>query len=261
MKPALIAAAVWAASALSSGAQTLPDAKIYVLGEVHDNTAHHDVQADLTAQIAPVALVFEMLTPAQAEAGQDVARGDETALATALAWADSGWPEFALYAPIFAAAPEAILFGAALERPILMDAMSQGASATFGVEADKYGLAPLSPEDQAAREEEQAVAHCNALPADMLPGMVEVQRLRDAAFARTAIEAFEATGGPVVVITGTGHARADYGVPAYIRAARPDITVFTLGQVEGDEAYPDTLFDMVIRTDPTPREDPCAVFQ
>lgn len=261
MRPALIAAAVWAASAPLAWAQTLPEAGIYVLGEVHDNSAHHDVQADLTAQIAPVALVFEMLTPAQAEAVQDVARDDEIALAAALDWADSGWPDFALYAPIFAAAPEATLFGAALERPILMDAMSQGAAATFGVEADQYGLVPLSPEDQAAREEEQAVAHCNVLPAEMLPGMVEVQRLRDAAFARTALEAFEATGGPVVVITGTGHARADYGVPAYIRVARPDITVFTLGQVEGNEAYPDTLFDMVIRTDPTPREDPCAVFQ
>jgi uncharacterized iron-regulated protein len=85
-----------------------------------------------------------------------------------------------------------------------------------------------------------------------------VQRLRDAAFARAAIEAFDAHGGPVVVITGTGHARVDVGVPAVISVARPELRVWALGQVEGETAMP---FDAVEVTAAVERPDPCAVFQ
>ncbi len=63
--------------------------------------------------------------------------------------------------------------------------MREGAAAVFGAAAARFGLdAPLPEDEQAAREAEQAEAHCGALPAEMLPGMVEAQRLRDAALAR-----------------------------------------------------------------------------
>jgi hypothetical protein len=96
--------------------------------------------------------------------------------------------------------------------------------------------------------------------ANLLPGMVEAQRLRDAAMAAAALEALADFGPPVVIITGSGHARTDVGIPAMIRAARPDVSLWSLGQLEADPG-PGAPYDAIHVTDPTPRDDPCAAFQ
>lgn len=232
-------------------------ADIVVLGEVHDNPAHHINQARAVGAIGPRALVFEMLSPEQAARATPELRADPAALGAAFEWEDSGWPDFALYAPIFAAAPAAAIYGAALPRTEVRRAMTDGAAAVFGDEAGRYGLTgELTHADQSAREAEQMQSHCNALPQELLPGMVAAQRLRDAAFARATLHALDETGGPVVLITGSGHARTDRGVPAVIAMARPDVSVISVGQLEhpADGAQP---FDHWLTTDPAPRDDPC----
>jgi uncharacterized iron-regulated protein len=65
----------------------LPRADIYVLGEVHDNADTHAMQAGIIRKVSPRALVFEMLTPAQAEAAKAVDRSDAQAVAEATQWA------------------------------------------------------------------------------------------------------------------------------------------------------------------------------
>jgi hypothetical protein len=118
---------------------------------------------------------------------------------------------------------------------------------------------PLDPEEQAAREAEQQEAHCNALPDEILPGFVEAQRLRDAALAEAALAALEDTGAPVVVVTGNGHARTDWGVPALL-AWRRRGAVFALGQFEA-EPDGEVPFDAWTVADPVDRPDPCAAFR
>lgn len=235
-------------------------ARIVILGEVHDNPIHHANQAALVAALAPKALVFEMLSPAQAEAAQTVSRQDAAAMETVLSWQGSGWPDYALYHPIFAASGTARIYGAALPRTEVRRAMAEGAAQVFGPEAGRFGLAvSLPPDEQAAREADQLAAHCNALPPDMLPGMVAAQRLRDAAFARSALVALADTGGPVVVITGSGHADNQRGIPAALGVAAPDVSVFSLGQFEsGSDLAPP--FDAWVITAAAPRPDPCAEF-
>lgn len=236
-------------------------AEIVVLGEVHDNPTHHLNQARAVAGLAPRALIFEMLTQDQAALASPKLRADPVALGKALGWEAAGWPDFALYAPIFAAAPHAIIVGAAPPRDEVKRAMTEGAAAVFGPEAGRFGLeAPLPAALKSALEAEQMEAHCNALPPEMLPGMVEAQRLRDATFARATLRALKATGGPVAVITGSGHARIDTGLPAVLRLAAPHTPVVALGQIERPAA-PEQPFDLWIVTDPTPREDPCLAFQ
>jgi len=93
-----------------------PGTNIMVLGEYHDNPSHHQIQADFAARLQPRALVFEMLTAAQAKRAAGVSHGDMQALETALGWQGSGWSSFEHYFPIFAAAPEAAVFGAAVPR-------------------------------------------------------------------------------------------------------------------------------------------------
>ena len=83
--------------------------------------------------------------------------------------------------------------------------------------------------------------------------------MRDAHFARVALAAYDETGGPVVLITGNGHARTDRAVPAYIVRVRPDLTVHALGLLE--EPVDDAPFDTVIVTAPADRDDPCAAFR
>ena len=146
---------------------------VHVLGEVHDNPTHHAEQARRVTEIVPAALVFEMLTEAQAARALPELRGDPTALEEALGWAESGWPDFTMYYPVFAAAPEARILGAAVPRAAARAAMRDGLAATFGDEAGRYGLTEaLPPAEQAQRETLQQEAHCGALPDEMLPAMV-----------------------------------------------------------------------------------------
>lgn len=239
-------------------------AQIVILGEVHDNPGHHDFQAAAVSALRPAALVFEMLSPEQAARVTPAAIADPARLGADLGWEDAGWPDFTLYAPIYAAAPEARYYGAALPRGEVRRAFGEGAAAVFGPDAVRFGLAtPLPEAEAAARAEDQFEAHCRAMPIETMGGMVEAQRLRDAAFARTALQALAETGGPVVVIAGAGHARRDWGMPAAIAAAAPEVTVLSVGQSEraaDDPAPGDLPYDLWRFTDPVPRDDPCAAF-
>lgn len=251
---ALVATPVWAEVVIP------PDARIVILGEVHDNPAHHVEQARLVGLVQPSVIVWEMLSPDQIAAAEGVDRSDAGAFGAALGWEAAGWPDFTMYHPIFLAAGPARHLGAAVDRADLRRAMEEGVAEVFGPRAADFDLIPLPPEDQAAREAEQAVAHCDALPAHLLPGMVEAQRLRDARMAMLALDALRDLGGPVVVIAGTGHARSDTGIPALLRAAAPDLRIWSLGQLEADPGA-DAPFDAVNVTAPAPRDDPCAVFR
>ena len=155
------------------------------------------------------------------------------ALGEALDWSESGWPDFTMYHPIFTAAPEAAIYGALVPRDAARAVFDTGPAEAFGPEAARYGLdRDLDPAEQTTREAMQMAAHCDALPEEMLPGMVAVQRLRDAVLARAVIRAMDETGGPVAVITGNGHARRDWGVPAVLAEVAPDLDVWVLGQTE-----------------------------
>lgn len=241
--------------------QNLPAADVYVLGEVHDNPAHHQNQVAAIRALAPTALVFEMLTSDQAGADYSGVIDDAAAMAKALNWAESGWPDFAMYHPIFTAAPQAAIYGAWVPRDAARAVFQQPVAEVFMGNAARFGLDTALPDDQQAeREALQLAAHCDALPTDLLPGMVAVQRLRDAVLAQAALQALEETGGPVAVIAGTGHARADWGMPSMLNIAAPDVTVLAIGQFE--ITPPDNPpFDLWLITDAAERPDPCAAFQ
>lgn len=234
---------------------------VVIIGEVHDNPAHHRLQAEKVAELAPKAIVFEMLTAAQAGRVTAANRGEQAALAEALEWEEGGWPDFAMYYPIFAAAPGARIYGAHVPRDAARRVMAKGAAAGWGENAARFGLdKPLAASEQTAREALQMRAHCDALPPEMLPAMVEVQRYRDARLAAQTLKALGEAGRPVVVITGNGHARRDWGVPRYLLAADPDLDIHVIGQTE--DAKPlEGGFDAEISAPAPERPDPCAAFE
>lgn len=248
---------VWAAPVSPEALDALPFADVVILGEVHDNPDHHEKQARAVAALHPKAVVWEMI-PKDMVVPDDVA--DAAALSAALQWEARGWPDFAMYHPIFRAAETARHYGAEVDRTAARQAVTEGAMAVMPAGA-RFGLdLALPPDEQAAREAEQQAAHCNAMPTDMLPGMVSAQRLRDAALAEAVLRALDEVGPPVAVITGTGHARKDWGLPAVLALAAPDLTVLSIGQMEADPG-PEAPFDLWLVSPPVERGDPCAAFR
>jgi uncharacterized iron-regulated protein len=236
-------------------------AGIVLLGEIHDNPAHHALQAEVIALLAPSALVFEMLSPEDAARITPELAADPAALASALDWAASGWPDFGMYYPLLAYGGSIPVHGAEVPRGEAQDAFARGAAGIFGADAERFGLTdPLPEAEQTAREAGQLAAHCDALPPEILPGFVEAQRLRDAMLARAALDALETHGPPVAVVTGNGHARRDWGVPALLARAAPGTGIFALGQFEAAPEAP-VPFDAWTIAAPVDREDPCAAFR
>ncbi len=259
----LIAAPVWGGELSVTGAiNAALRQNIVIVGEVHDNPTHHFVQREFARAIRPSAVVFEMIEPRQETVLnrllKDGASDDQ--IAKELNWADAGWPDIAQYTQIMRAA-DAPVYGAAVPRGQARAAVLEGGASVLGEQAAKqFGIdQPLPAEEQAEREAHQHDAHCGALPAEMLPGMVEVQRLRDAALALASMRAHRDTKGPVLVITGNGHADLLKGAPAALSRAAPSLTVFSFGQLE---AVPDgpVPFDGYHITLPVERDDPCAAF-
>jgi uncharacterized iron-regulated protein len=238
----------------------LPMVDVFVLGEVHDNPAHHRNQARALRAIAPAALVFEMLQQAQVDALPDDLT-DAAAVEAATQWEARGWPDFSMYHPLFTAAPGARIFAGDVPRPVVTLALREGAAVAFGERAAQFGLTvPYPPEVQKEREADLLAAHCFAMPTDAMGSMVEAQRLRDAVLAQAALRALEETGGPVAVITGVEHARTDIGVPALIRQAQPGVTVLSIGQVERAPTGRPPHHLWIVTDGVADRGDPCEAF-
>lgn len=251
------AALVCASAALASVVWNEVDSDVLVLGEIHDNPEHHARQTTAINQLQPTAVVFEMLTPDEAQRLEPVTR---TAQAMRDASVGFHWSNIADYADILASSPH--ILGAAMPRGDVRRAFADGAAAVFGDDAADYGLKEALPADQLeARKTLQFEAHCEAMPRDMMGGMVEAQRLRDAAFARAVLEALDTYGAPVVLIAGNGHARMDWGVPAFLTRVRPDLKIASVGQGENWQD-PGGVFNFSISdAAPVDRPDPCAAFR
>ena len=262
IKGAVILAALFTFGWVAQAQDSLVSADVIFIGEQHDNSHHHAVQANYVRSIAPKVLVFEMLTPEQAKNATPEVRNSLSDLEAALEWEASGWPDFSMYYPIFSAAPDALIVGAGVPRSVLRAIVTENLARAADQElVSRFKLDESLPNDQqAAREALQRESHCNALPEEMLPGMVNVQRLRDAMLAEAALSGLEQVGGPVVVITGNGHARTDWGAPFLLQTVAPDVSVHSIGQGE-DGTTPLGIFSIVEHAPGVDRGDPCDAFR
>ena len=248
-------------------AARLSAADVVVLGEVHDNPVHHARQARMVRVLGPAGMAFEMVPEASEEGVQAFLTegGAAGGIGPAIGWKRMGWPEWKLYAPIFEAAPGAYIAGGGVPRRQIRKALLAGAATAYGPGASEIGLTrPLDARTRAEVEDEMIASHCNALPREVATGMVEAQRLRDARFARAVLRAREKGGGQAVLITGNGHARTDRGVPVYLRALAPDLTIVSVGMIESADQDPSRLrdlpYDFVWVSRPHSRADPCEGF-
>lgn len=259
-------------------AAALAEAEVVLLGETHDNPDHHRLQATLLRQVLAggrrPALVFEMFDATQAESlarAQAVAAPTPESIAEATDWKGSGWPDFALYRPIFEVGLSARLELVAgnLPRQVVREAVRAGVGR---LPEDVRETMARAGEPSAgalkAWAKEMEESHCQEVPRGLLDGLVRAQRARDVQMALRVAAA--ASGGKgVVLVTGDGHARSDRGVPAWLARIAPGTKVLSIGLVEVDpalrtprdhvvpyatEQFP---FDFVVFTPRAEREDPC----
>lgn len=267
-----------ASAAISSGG-------VLILGETHDNAAHHLLQAAAVEEFGGQsagkrpAVVFEQLRADQEgglatfKALSDSATpgtGTLGDLKRLVDWEKSSWPKD-IYEPLFAAAIEMRLpiYAGDVSRAEIMKAAKEGEAALLPENRSRLGLdAPLGESLDAASVKEIENAHCGALPKDAFGGMAYAQRYRDAHLANAVLDAV-ATDGSAFLIAGTGHARTDRGVPWYIRHRDGQKKIVSVMFVEVEDGNDDPqsyvprgpdgqpAADFVVFTARTERGDPC----
>jgi uncharacterized iron-regulated protein len=259
----------------------LPDG-IVLLGEVHDNPAHHQVRAWLIADAVGArpqwrpAVVFEQIDTDKQEAVDRFeqlearSRTAET-LFGLLKWQESGWPPADSYRPLMepiVAARLPILAGN-VPRERVRSIARGGLDQIAPEERARLGLDRALPAPLAdALREELLESHCGALPPQAMGGMAAAQRFRDAIMADAMLAAAQRHGS-AILIAGNGHVRADRGVPWHIRQRAPVTPVTTVlfievlsGRTEpadyvarDPEGRP--AADFIVFTPRAEREDPC----
>jgi uncharacterized iron-regulated protein len=255
-------------------AAAFANADYLLLGEVHDNARHHEIQAQLIARFpgAPrsLAVGFEQLDSSQAPALEKYLStypDDAGGLGAAVDWSGSGWPPWSLYEPVFQQAldrgwqPKPLMFAGEQSRRIL----DQG----YGAVLDEDALAVLQPATALSGAQKAQVealmrsSHCGKLPEEYLPRMVTIQTAKDAYMAWR-----QAASGPRgILIVGDGHARKDRAIPLFLRKIKPEADIVVVSMVEVEPGanspanYPQvqaSYSDYVIFTERQQREDPCA---
>lgn len=249
----------------------LAEQEFVVLGERHDHPDHHDLQADIIDGLvergrAP-AVGFEQLNQDQASKLKNfiASGGDPSDLGEALAWQNSGWPKFSIYEPIFAAAMKAKLeifplsMGEAAAKRI-RDRGLEGIDDHIYQELDLGRKFPAGV--MALLGEEVRSAHCYRIADEVVPRMVATQRARDGYMAYLAFP--KAKAGSVLIV-GAGHARNEWGIPAYLRRLSRTAKIRTVAFIEVKEEFvkpevyveSENAFDYLWFTPALEREDPC----
>ena len=244
----------------------LGHARYVVLGETHDNGDHHQLQAQLLQQFLSAqpgaAVAFEMLDEDDASAlAQEPPVRTASELAQRVDWANSGWPELALYQPIFDVAfSMRARIVAAHPSAEHVRASMQGLNETEA--GDLHLDTPLPKAQIQAQHDEIRDSHCGHANEHMLTAMQRAQVYKDAFMARALVR----TNVPAALITGRGHARNDRAVPYFLARAQAGKSLSIAFIEVADEltdasAYDTEAFDYVIFTPRVSDEDPCEKFR
>ncbi|CAA6605514.1 Uncharacterized iron-regulated protein [Rhodospirillaceae bacterium LM-1] len=253
----------------SEALERMAGAPLLLLGESHDNQEHHRLQAHVVKKLAARgqtrSLAFEMIErDRQQIIDGHLAKPSVTAetLGQALDWDKSGWPYFALYAPVFQAGLDG---GWPIRAANLPKSLYKAVGKAGGLDAPqeaRLGLdRPLPPEIAAGLRQNLIDSHCGLLPETALPAMMRLQTAWDGAMALTMTESPQKDG--VVLIAGSEHARLDRAVPLHLARLLPEVKRLAVAfKEQTDPPTPpegeDLPFDLIWFTPPTPTVDHCA---
>jgi uncharacterized iron-regulated protein len=234
------------------------------LGELHDNPQHHAIQARvleaLLAAGARPALAFEMIPETRQEALDAAIRSDvgRAEVDQQIGWSAQGWPDFAMYWPLFELARKHRLpvVGADLD-PAVVRRIGRGGLGAAGPDPARLRSAlrddPVRDQGIARR---LRAAHCDQISESRATRMLDGWYARNVVIARRVSAGLE-QAPQVVVIVGRGH-QSPGGVPEQLGALRPGTRQFVVGLFEGEADGPtEPLSDVLWVTPARPRPDPC----
>jgi uncharacterized iron-regulated protein len=239
------------------------EADIVLLGETHDNAAHHATQRRLLESLAnkTPALVMEQFDLEQQASLDAILRSKDTQpakLKALKALMKPGW-QWSGYEGLLTTALERGLpvLAANISREALREVSRNGVSALGSGASVQLGLdTGWSTAQQASLRQEVEAAHCGMLPEAAVGAMVNAQRVRDAIMADRLLS----VPGSAVAILGRGHVRQDLAVPVYLKQRAPQKKVLSVALAEGELARDAPQpYDYVIPAKAVSRtEDPCA---
>jgi uncharacterized iron-regulated protein len=249
-------------------------ANVLLLGEIHDNPQHHELQQKLlNARIAsgarPAVMMEQLNAENQPALDQALAGNnrDEVLSSVTKLIKFSDWQ---FYRPFLVLAVDNQLpvIAANISNQQLQPVIWNGFAAY-----DAGDLKRLAVEQVWSESREKYLvrnmggAHCGKLKDELRAGLSRSQRLRDALMADSAMASI---GRGIVGIVGSSHARRDIGLPLYFAARAPLARIFSIGFVEvhprktdpttyeTESATGEAPFDVIWFTPRVDRPDPCA---
>jgi uncharacterized iron-regulated protein len=249
-------------------------ANVLLLGEIHDNPQHHELQQKLlNARIAsgarPAVMMEQLNAENQPALDQALAgsKRDEVLSSVTKLIKFSDWQ---FYRPFLVIAVDNQLpvIAANISNQQLQPVIWNGFAAY-----DAGDLKRLAVEQVWSESREKYLvrnmggAHCGKLKDELRAGLSRSQRLRDALMADSAMASI---GRGIVGIVGSSHARRDIGLPLYFAARAPLARIFSIGFVEvhprktdpttyeTESATGEAPFDVIWFTPRVDRPDPCA---
>jgi uncharacterized iron-regulated protein len=254
---------------MAAVAATLAAGGVVFLGEVHDNAVHHSARGSMlqhlvaNAQADKTGLVFEHIRADQASALASLPRDTPVtgeAFFAALQWTATGWPDQAVFQPLFepALARLHLIYPGEPERARVREVSRKGLEALTPMETQTLKLdQPLPDSLQDALLTELEASHCGLVPKAAFGTMALAQRFRDGYLAAAALSARQAHGS-AIVFAGNGHVRRDRGAPQAMARMAPDVPVLVVQFLERPIAMTDAaVADVSVVTAPAARADPC----
>lgn len=250
-------------------------ADVLLLGEVHDNPEHHELQLQLLkARIATgsrPALMMEQLN-AENQPALDLALSGtdrDKVLNRVNALVKFSNAEDYLALLTIAVDNKLPVIAANITNPQLQPVIWNGYAAVDAGELKRLAVEEVwSAQRQDYLANHMGGAHCGQLRDELRAGLSRSQRLKDAMMVDSAVTSIPRG---VVGIVGSSHARRDIGLPLYFAARDPKAHIISVAFVEVSPGHADPLayidsatgeapYDVIWFTPRVARTDPCANF-
>ncbi len=189
--------------------------KYILIGERHGRKAHQQREAFILAALAERKIypkLFLEMIPRNKNALITAYRDKQPEyagrLATLLDWANSNWPAWSFYQPVFNIALMAKLDIAGAD---LSDIEKSN------INTLKKDMEIYDPVIRASWRKSMKKAHCNLIKEAQLEKVTQLQILRDKAMASTLKSAGNISEkSPALIIAGSSHTRNDRGIARYL---------------------------------------------
>ncbi|MES2399249.1 MAG: ChaN family lipoprotein [Pseudomonadota bacterium] len=242
------------ATAAATAAQLDPlmPTDVLLVGEQHDAAEHQKLEQQVVALLAQrgvlAAVALEMADAGNSTATLHPSSTDQQ-VKSALKWSDKGWPWDAYGPAVMTAVRAGVpVLGANLPRSAM-----QASMADSQLDGQLPGPA-LKAQQQAIR-----IGHCNMLPESQITPMTRIQIAKDISMANT-LGQMVLPGKVVVLLSGSGHADKNLGVPQHLKAGIKSKTLrLHAGPVTSIEKA--EVFDAVWLTPALPEKDYCEDFK